>query len=99
MMGKLKDLIQELKDKATDYAVKYHNVNTPRQRYIISEKDKRLVDRYYPKIKALHTIDWEDIVKAMDCLGYHGLGTKLTSKEIEKMAKSITKYINTKEEL
>ncbi len=31
----------------------------------------------------------EEIKKAMDCLGYEGLGTKLTSKEIETIAQAV----------
>ncbi len=34
-------------------------------------------------------LDKKAIIKAMDCLGYEGLGTKLTSKEIDKIAQAI----------
>ena len=41
----------------------------------------------------------EDIVKALDCLGYFGLGTKLTDKEIQVVRLSLQeKFIFLKRE-
>jgi len=39
-----------------------------------------------------------EIERTMDCLGYYGLGTKLTAKEIEKIATAISNRLRGKGE-
>ena len=42
----------------------------------------------------LERVNKKEIINTMDCLGYEGLGTKLTSKEIELIAQAIHELLS-----